>query len=146
MNKSINEKLLTIQAELKTKKSRFNNFGKYYFRSAEDILEAIKPHLVKHKVSVVLNEELVVSDPPTILSTATISDGTDALIDDTADADATNAHGKGGQVTSTAKVSIKEGDEAFKKAQDYIKAGGSIDTIKTKYAMTADVEKSLTNG
>ena len=159
MNKSINEKLLTIQAELKTKKSRFNNFGKYYFRSAEDILEAIKPHLVKHKVSVVLNEELVVSDPPTILSTATISDGTDAitaqavvgvdmmqkgmqvpqkfgsassygkkyalgnlfLIDDTADADATNAHGKGDQVRQPLRFLLRKVTKLSRKHKTILK-------------------------
>ncbi len=37
----LNEKLATIQTKFKSKKSRFNSFGKYYFRSAEDILEAM---------------------------------------------------------------------------------------------------------
>ena len=37
----LNDKLETIQTKFKSKKSRFNSFGKYYFRSAEDILEAI---------------------------------------------------------------------------------------------------------
>ena len=55
----INEKLATIQAEFKSKKSRFNSFGKYYFRSAEDILEAIKPFLMEFGVTVVINEELL---------------------------------------------------------------------------------------
>ncbi|MFY8248157.1 MAG: ERF family protein, partial [Gloeomargaritales cyanobacterium] len=40
---SLNEKLAIIQTEFKAKKSRFNSFGKYNFRSAEDILEATKP-------------------------------------------------------------------------------------------------------
>ena len=38
---SIHDKLSNIQTRLKAKKSRFNSFGKYYFRSAEDILESI---------------------------------------------------------------------------------------------------------
>ena len=54
----LNEKLTIIQTKFKSKKSRFNSFGKYYFRSAEDILEAIKPHLLEHGVTVVVNEEL----------------------------------------------------------------------------------------
>ena len=74
----LNEKLATIQTQFKSKKSRFNSFGKYYFRSAEDILEAIKPYLLKHGVSVVMNEELI-GDDPVIKTTATISDGLEAI-------------------------------------------------------------------
>ena len=74
--KELNQKLAQIQTELKTKKSSYNSFGKYYFRKAEDILEATKPFLLKHGVSVTLNEEMIATDPvPTIKSTATISDG-----------------------------------------------------------------------
>ena len=40
---TIQEKLSLIQQEFKAKKSRYNSFGKYNFRSAEDILEALKP-------------------------------------------------------------------------------------------------------
>jgi signal recognition particle GTPase len=53
---SINEKLSKIQAGLKAKKSKFNSFGKYNYRSAEDILEAIKPFLLEHDVTVTINE------------------------------------------------------------------------------------------
>ena len=74
----LNEKLATIQTQFKSKKSRFNSFGKYYFRSAEDILEAIKPHLLKHGVTVIVNEELI-GDEPVIKTTATISDGLEAI-------------------------------------------------------------------
>ena len=57
--KTLNEKLAEIQVELKAKKSKFNRFGKYYYRSAEDILEALKPHLTKHNVSVRIKEKIV---------------------------------------------------------------------------------------
>jgi hypothetical protein len=40
---TLNEKLSKIQVEFKANKSKFNSFGKYNFRSAEDILEALKP-------------------------------------------------------------------------------------------------------
>ena len=71
----INEKLATIQAEFKSKKSRFNSFGKYYFRSAEDILEATKPFLKELGVTVVINEELLGdNDLPVLQTTATLSD------------------------------------------------------------------------
>ena len=67
---TINEKLATIQTKFKSKKSRFNSFGKYYFRSAEDILEATKPYLLELGVSVTINEELIASDPMPILQTS----------------------------------------------------------------------------
>ena len=77
---NINEKLATIQTKFKSKKSRFNSFGKYYFRSAEDILEATKPFLLELGVTVTLNENLIASDPmPIIESMATISDGENSI-------------------------------------------------------------------
>ncbi len=77
---TINEKLATIQTKFKSKKSRFNSFGKYYFRSAEDILEATKPFLLELGVSVTIDEQLVeIGNIPIICSTATISDGEDAI-------------------------------------------------------------------
>ena len=77
----LNDKLATIQTKFKSKKSRFNSFGKYYFRSAEDILESIKPYLLEHSVTITVNEELILhnSDNPIVKTTATISDGMDAI-------------------------------------------------------------------
>ena len=78
--KELNQKLAVIQTKLKAKKSSYNSFGKYHFRKSEDILEAIKPFLIEHGVTVTINEELIMTDPvPTIKSTATISDGVDAI-------------------------------------------------------------------
>jgi hypothetical protein len=74
---SLNEKLAIIQTEFKAKKSRFNSFGKYNFRSAEDILEATKPFLLRLGVTVTVTEELIDSkflEFPMLKSTATISD------------------------------------------------------------------------
>ena len=56
---TIYQKLSKIQQEFKSKKSRYNSFGKYYFRSAEDILEATKPFLKELDVSVTIKEELI---------------------------------------------------------------------------------------
>ena len=53
------EKLTLIQNELKVPKGNTNNFGKYKYRSAEDILEAVKPILLKHKVTVMLTDDVV---------------------------------------------------------------------------------------
>ena len=176
---TINEKLATIQTKFKSKKSRFNSFGKYYFRSAEDILEATKPYLLELGVSVTINEELIASDPMPILQTsATVSDGKSNivatalvgvdlaqkgmqvpqqfgsassygkkyalgnlfLIDDTQDSDATNNHGKAPKAKNTL---TSKSDPAFKKAQDYIKAGGKLNAIKAKYALSKEVEAEL---
>lgn len=74
---TLNEKLALIQVEIKAKKSRFNSFGKYNFRSAEDLLEAIKPYLTKYGVSVVVTEKLLTdhnSAFPIMETTAVISD------------------------------------------------------------------------
>jgi hypothetical protein len=74
---TLNEKLSLIQVEMKAKKSRFNSFGKYNFRSAEDLLEAVKPYLTKYNVSVTITEQLVESNQsfPILRSIAAISDG-----------------------------------------------------------------------
>jgi hypothetical protein len=178
---TINEKLATIQTKFKSKKSRFNSFGKYKFRSAEDILEATKPYLLELGVSVMIEERLISSDPfPILESTAVISDGENAirataivgvdldqkgmqmpqkfgsassygkkyalgnlfLIDDTADSDATNSHGK--EPIASKPTLTSEKDPAFAKAKDYLKAGGKIEAIKTKYALSKEVEAKLT--
>ena len=78
--KELNQKLATIQTKFKSKKSRFNSFGKYYFRSAEDILEATKPFLLELGVSVIIKEDLIQVEPSPILkTTATLSDGENEL-------------------------------------------------------------------
>ena len=53
------EKLLKVQAELKAPKSQYNSFGKYHYRNCEDILEAVKPLLLKNNLSLVINDEIV---------------------------------------------------------------------------------------
>ena len=78
--KELNQKLAIVQTKLKAKKSSYNSFGKYYFRKSEDILEAIKPFLIEHGVTVTINEEIIAIDPvPTMQSTATFSDGENAI-------------------------------------------------------------------
>jgi len=78
---TINEKLATIQTKFKSKKSRYNSFGRYNFRSAEDILEATKPFLLELGVSVIISESIVNANAtfPIIESKATISDGENAI-------------------------------------------------------------------
>jgi hypothetical protein len=71
----LHEKLSKIQFEFKANKSKFNSFGKYNFRSAEDILEALKPYNEKYGVYFTITETAgASSDLPIIYSTATIHD------------------------------------------------------------------------
>ena len=55
---NIYEKLSNIQNELKCNKNQYNDFGKYAYRSCEDILEAVKPLLKKEKVVLTISDEL----------------------------------------------------------------------------------------
>jgi hypothetical protein len=72
---NILEKLQAIQISLKVNKGQRNNFGKYNYRSAEDILEAIKPASKEHKVMFKITENLVnMGGYLAIQSTATIYD------------------------------------------------------------------------
>ena len=183
--KELNKKLAIIQTKLKAKKSSYNKFGKFYFRKAEDILEAIKPFLIEHGVTIIINEELVIIESinaPMIKSTATISDGENAihatamvgvdldqkgmqtaqqfgaastygkkyalgnllLIDDTEDADAGSKPSKAiDKIKQAAKPDITMAQ--LKQAKEYVMAGGDIEAIKTKYKLTAEQEKALTN-
>jgi hypothetical protein len=178
---TLNEKLATIQTKFKSKKSRFNSFGKYNFRSAEDILEATKPYLLELGVTVTIIEQLIQSEPfPILESKAIIADGDGAihatsivgvdltqkgmqmpqkfgsassygkkyalgnlfLIDDTADSDATNSHGRASAAKNKETLTSKK-DPAYNKAIDYVKAGGKIEAIKAKYSLSKEIEAEL---
>ena len=77
---TLNEKLANIQTRFKSKKSRYNSFGKYNFRSAEDILEALKPFIIKYKVNFTIDEDELkeIAGIPTFKTTATITDNESA--------------------------------------------------------------------
>ena len=177
--KELNKKLSVIQTELKAKKSSYNSFGKYYFRKAEDILEAVKPFLLREGVSVRLDEELIHDTPPTLKSTAIISDGENSiqataivgvdlgqkgmqtaqqfgaassygkkyalgnlfLIDDTADADSTNGHGKVASLVNKAKPVMTS--QQLDKAIDFVQKGGAITAIESKYNVTSKQLEAL---
>ena len=56
---SVYLKLLNVQSELKAPKSQYNSFGKYKYRSCEDILEALKPILNKNKATVIISDDIL---------------------------------------------------------------------------------------
>lgn len=73
--KEINIKLMNIQQELKAPKRQYNDFGKYAYRSCEDILEAVKPLLKKRKVVLTISDELqYIGNRYYIKATATLID------------------------------------------------------------------------
>lgn len=57
--KGIFEKLLIIQSKLKAPKGQYNEYGKYYYRSCEDIFEAVKPLLAETGTALVMKDEIV---------------------------------------------------------------------------------------
>jgi len=167
---TLQQKLAKIQTEFKSKKSRFNSFGKYYFRSAEDILEAIKPFELKYGVTVTINEKLIVDGPvPIIKTTATIHDEKGMQISTSAIV-GVDLNQKGMQVPqqfgsassygkkyalgnlfliddtqdSDATNNHKQNLTDITKAKDYIQSGGKLDAIKKKYQLTPKQEEELT--
>ena len=100
------EKLLEVQMELKAPKSNYNSFGKYKYRSCEDILTAVKPVCYKNKAVIYLSDEMVyLGDRYYIKATATfVCIETGEKIENTAYAreEAEKKGMDGSQITGTA--------------------------------------------
>ena len=166
---TLNQKLATIQTKFKSKKSRFNSFGKYYFRSAEDILEATKPYLIELGVTVTIQEQLIETNPmPIIESCARISDGdtsiaAKALVGVDLNQKGMQTPQQFGTASSYGKKyalgnlfliddtqdadatnGLTMNKAAIQKARDFVQAGGKLDAIKKKYNVTPDIEKQIT--
>ncbi len=167
---TINQKLATIQTKFKSKKSRFNSFGKYYFRSAEDILEATKPYLLDLGVAVTINEELIATEPmPIIKSTARLIDQDGMELEAVAivgvdlnqkgmqtpqQFGTASSYGKKYALGNLFLIDDTQDSDAtnthskdkladISKAKSYIKSGGKIDAIKKKYQLTPQQEAEL---
>ncbi len=78
MNKEFIKKVAKIQSELKAPKGQFNKFGKYNYRSCEDIMEGVKP-LLDGLVLTVNDELQQASDRIYIKATATLTDGESSI-------------------------------------------------------------------
>ena len=106
--------LVKIQAELKAPKGQFNAFGKYKYRNAEDIIEAVKPILFKYGTALVITDEVVqVGDRIYVQATATLLDDTDICI--------------------SSKGWARE--EEVKKGMDAAQITGSASSYARKYAL-----------
>lgn len=74
------EKIVAIQSELKAPKGQYNSFGKYNYRSCEDILEGVKPLLTKHRLVLTIQDSIdLIGDRFYVKATATITDGKEQL-------------------------------------------------------------------
>ena len=75
----LNKALIAVQSELKAPKGQYNSFGKYSYRSAEDILESVKPLLAKHGLSLTISDMIhEVCGIPFVESQVNITNGTDS--------------------------------------------------------------------
>ncbi|EIG9175227.1 ERF family protein [Escherichia coli] len=78
MKTELHKKLWTIQQTLNAPKGQYNKFGGYSYRSAEDILEAVKP-LLQNVTLMVSDEIVLIGDRYYVKATATLSDGEDSI-------------------------------------------------------------------
>ncbi len=109
----INEKLLQVQAKLKAPKNRNNSFGKYKYRSCEDILEAVKPLLVENGLTLTLSDSVSeIAGTPVISAKVKLSDGEDSI-----------------EVTSHAGIELN------KKGMDVAQTFGTSSSYARKYAL-----------
>lgn len=108
------KELLQIQSELKAPKGQFNAYGKYKYRSCEDILEAVKPILKKNNCTLLLSDSLIyVGERYYIKATATLI----------------NAEGKSVSTEAYAR------EEETKKGMDASQITGASSSYARKYAL-----------
>jgi len=111
---SIQEKLMMVQNKLKAPKNQYNGFGKYNYRSAADILEAVKPYLKEQGLSLVLSDEIkLIGERYYVEATACISDGESEL-----------------------KAIAYAREEQEKKGMDASQITGSASSYARKYALS----------
>lgn len=98
------ERFLSLMSELKAPKNQYNKFGKYNYRSSEDILEAVKPLALKYQLIPNLTDELVIiGDRYYIKATASITDGKETFLATGYAREEENKKGMdGSQITGTA--------------------------------------------
>ena len=112
---NVYEKLIKVQAELKAPKSKYNSFGKYKYRSLEDILEGVKPLLEKNKASLVIADSIEqVGDRYYLKATATFIDT------------------ENGESVSNSALARESAD---KKGQDDSQITGTASSYARKYAL-----------
>lgn len=107
------KQLIQIQSELKAPKNQFNAFGKYKYRSCEDILEAVKPLLLKHGCTLTISDKVMGCNNLTYVEAcATISNGEEFV-----------------------HVTAQAGIEPNRKGMDISQSFGSSSSYARKYAL-----------
>ena len=110
-----NEKLREVQTQIKAPKNLYNTFGKYKYRNAEGILEAVKPFLGKYNLCLTLGDEIVqVGERYYIKATATLYDGAGSR---------------------SVSVSAYAREAALKKGMDDSQITGTASSYARKYAL-----------
>jgi len=108
------KELVLIQQELKVPKSQTNAFGKYKYRSLEDILESLKPIMAKHKCFLIINDEItLIGDRYYVKATATL-------------------HNDDGQTIVCSALAREDND---KKGMDLSQLTGATSSYARKYAL-----------
>lgn len=130
--KSFTDRLIGVQSELKAPKGQYNSFGRYSYRSAEDILEALKPLLAKHKLTLTVSDRVLDCQIGTYIeSTVSVSDG-----------------------ESEVQVTAQAGVDPNRKGMDIAQSYGSSASYARKYALngmfliddTKDADATNTHG
>lgn len=76
----LNQRVGDIQHKLKAPKGQYNSFGKYNYRSCEDILEGVKPLLKEHNLALLIDDEIVqIGERYYVKATAKITDGRECV-------------------------------------------------------------------
>ncbi len=159
---NIYEKLTNIQTELKAPKNQFNAFGKYHYRSCEDILEGLKPLLKKYNATLIITDEIVAigEHSPILYKEETYDSKSKITKEDTKVTGSQRYYVKAiatlydtekdGQISTTAYAR----EEETKKGMDAAQITGSTSSYARKYALnglfaiddTKDSDSTNTHG
>jgi hypothetical protein len=113
------KELIAIQSELKAPKNQYNDFGKYKYRNCEDILEALKPLLLKYECTLTMEDEVKEVGGIVFIET-TVSIQIDK-----------EGRTEGRAVTAQAGIDIN------RKGMDVAQSFGSSSSYARKYALSA---------
>lgn len=166
------KELISIQSELKAPKTQFNKFGNYKYRNAEDILESVKPLLLKHSCLLTMSDDIVcVGTRIYVKAIVRLSNGKEAIeVSAFAREPETQKGMSESQITGASSsyarkyalnglFAIEDTKDAdsieddrpllslntaqFKAAHKYVSEGGKIADIEKKYKLSKEVKEQL---
>jgi hypothetical protein len=125
-------RIIAVQSELKAPKSQYNSFGKYAYRNAEDILEAVKPLLAKNGLSMNISDSIhEVAGMIYVQAEVRVTDGIESAV-----------------------VTAQAGIDPTRKGMDIAQSFGASSSYARKYALngmfliddTKDADATNTHG